>query len=107
MNKKHVFIMKPNLKDTKIETMIVSIMQGYHYEIKYTKYSRHAIKIAKECHNCRIYAVGGDGLIHEIVQGIVGSDNELVVIPAGTGNDFIRSIADSKDPGVLLRKSLS
>ena len=50
----------------------------------------------KECHNCRIYAVGGDGLIHEIVQGIVGSDNELVVIPAGTGNDFIRSIADSK-----------
>ena len=107
MNKKHVFIMKPNLKDTKIETMIVSIMQGYHYEIKYTKYSHHAIKIAKECHNCRIYAVGGDGLIHEIVQGIVGSDNELVVIPAGTGNDFIRSIADSKDPGVLLRKSLS
>ena len=47
MNKKHVFIMKPNLKDTKIETMIVSIMQGYHYEIKYTKYSRHAIKIAE------------------------------------------------------------
>ena len=40
------------------------------YEIKYTKYSRHAIKIAKKCHNCRIYAVGGDGLIHEIVQGI-------------------------------------
>ena len=107
MDKKHVFIMKPNLKDTKIEAMIVSIMQGYHYEIKYTKYSRHAIKIAKECHNCRIYAVGGDGLIHEIVQGIVGSDNELIVIPAGTGNDFIRSIADSKDPAVLLKKSLS
>ena len=84
MHKKHVFIMKPNLKDTKIETMIVSIMQGYHYEIKYTKYSRHAIKIAKEYHNCRIYAVGGDGLIHEIVQGIAGSDNELVVIPAET-----------------------
>lgn len=47
MNKKHVFIMKPNLKDTKIETMIVSIMQGYHYEIKYTKYSRHAKKLRK------------------------------------------------------------
>ena len=61
MHKKHIFIMKPNLKDTKIETMIVSTMQGYHYEIKYTKYSRHAIKIAKKCHNCRIYAVGGDG----------------------------------------------
>ncbi len=33
MHKKHIFIMKPNLKDTKIETMIVSTMQGYHYEI--------------------------------------------------------------------------
>ena len=55
----------------------------------------------------RIYAVGGDGMVHEIVQGLVGSDNELVIIPAGTGNDFIRTIADTSDPYELLKISLS
>ena len=46
-------------------------------------------------------------MIHEIVQGLVGSDNELVVIPTGTGNDFVRTIADENDPEKLLKKSLS
>ena len=37
----------------------------------------------------------------------MGSDNELVVIPTGTGNDFVRTIADENDPEKLLKKSLS
>ena len=108
MKKKHIFIMKPNLQNTKLETMIVSVMKGYHYEIIYTKYPQHATKIAKSYQKCkyRIYAVGGDGMVHEIVQGLVGSDNELVIIPAGTGNDFIRTIADTSDPYELLKISL-
>ncbi|MFQ8706273.1 MAG: diacylglycerol/lipid kinase family protein [Thomasclavelia sp.] len=109
MDKKHIFIMKPSLKNTKIETMIVDVMKGYQYEIKYTEYPRHATKIAKSYQKCsyRIYAVGGDGMIHEIVQGLIGSDNELVVIPAGTGNDFIRTISHTNDPNKLLKMSLN
>lgn len=108
MEKKHIFIMKPNLQNTRLETMIVSIMKEYHYEIKYTKYPQHATKIAKSYLECkhRIYAVGGDGMVHEIVQGLIGSDNELVIIPAGTGNDFVRTIADTSDPDELLKMSL-
>lgn len=108
MDKKHIFIMKPNLQNSKIKTMIVNAMEGYHYEIKYTKYPRHATKIAKSYQKCnyRIYAVGGDGMIHEIVQGLIGSNNELVVIPAGTGNDFIRTISHINDPYKLLKMSL-
>lgn len=109
MEKKHIFIMKQNLQNTKLETMIVSVMKKYHYEIKYTKYPRHATEIVKKYQGCkhRIYAVGGDGMVHEIVQGLIGSDNELVVIPAGTGNDFIRTIANTNDPCELLKMSLS
>ena len=108
MNKKHIFIMKPNLKNTKIETMIIDVMKGYQYEIKYTEYPQHATKIAKSYQRCnyRIYAVGGDGMIHEIVQGLIGSDNELVIIPAGTGNDFIRTISHTNAPDKLLKMSL-
>ena len=42
----------------------------------------------------RIYACGGDGTVHEVVQGIYNSHNSNVsfgVIPTGSGNDFIRS----------------
>ena len=45
----------------------------------------------------RIIAVGGDGTVHEVVNGIVGSKAVLGVIPAGSGNDFVRSINDSKE----------
>lgn len=106
---KHIFIIKPDQNNKNIEAMIVKVMQGYRYEIKYTHYPRHATLLAKSYSGCnyRIYAVGGDGMIHEIVQGLVGSDNELVVIPTGTGNDFVRTIADENDPEKLLKKSLS
>lgn len=108
MNQKHIFIIKPNPNNAKIETLIVKNMRGYPYEIKYTRYPKHASAIAASYRGChhRIYAVGGDGLIHEVVQGLVGSENELVVLPAGTGNDFIRSIADTRNLETLLKKSL-
>lgn len=106
---KHIFIIKPDRHNKDVESMIVKVMQGYNYEIKYTQYPRHATVLAKSYQGChhRIYAVGGDGMIHEIVQGIVGSENELVIIPAGTGNDFVRTIGNVSDPEILLKKSLS
>jgi diacylglycerol kinase (ATP) len=43
-----------------------------------------------------LVAVGGDGTVHEIVNGLldagVGSDVELAVLPRGTGKDFVRSV---------------
>jgi diacylglycerol kinase (ATP) len=43
-----------------------------------------------------LIAVGGDGTVHEIVNGLldagVGTDVELAVLPRGTGKDFVRSV---------------
>jgi len=49
-----------------------------------------------------IVAVGGDGTVHEAVNGIMGSGviprPALALIPGGTGNDFARGVAIPRDP---------
>ncbi len=39
-----------------------------------------------------IIAVGGDGLLHVILQKIVPAQIPFALIPAGTGNDFVRTL---------------
>lgn len=39
-----------------------------------------------------VIAVGGDGLLHLILQKIVPERIPFTIIPAGTGNDFVRSL---------------
>ncbi|MDF2673534.1 MAG: diacylglycerol kinase catalytic region [Clostridiales bacterium] len=45
----------------------------------------------------RIVAVGGDGTVNDVLNGIVGTSAALGVIPGGSGNDFIRSINKHKE----------
>jgi diacylglycerol kinase (ATP) len=44
-----------------------------------------------------IIAVGGDGLMHLITQIAVPSQIPFTIIPAGTGNDFVRTLGWSLD----------
>jgi len=39
-----------------------------------------------------VIAVGGDGLMHIILQLVVPSQIPFAIIPAGTGNDFVRTL---------------
>jgi len=46
-----------------------------------------------------IIVAGGDGSVHEAVNGILqaGTDSALGIIPVGTGNDFAKAIKASRD----------
>lgn len=39
-----------------------------------------------------VIAVGGDGLVHLVLQQVAGTKVPLAVVPAGTGNDFYRTL---------------
>ncbi len=39
-----------------------------------------------------IIAIGGDGTLHEVAQSLTGSPVVMGIIPAGTGNDYVKSV---------------
>ena len=52
-----------------------------------------------------VIAVGGDGLMHIILQSVVPSQIPFALIPAGTGNDFVRTLGwDLEAVDVLLNR---
>ncbi len=83
--------------------------QMYNSNLKFTclftEHKYHAIELTVKAINDgfrNIVAIGGDGTIHEVVNGIFiqkavpTTEICLAVIPAGTGNDWIRMFGISK-----------
>lgn len=62
----------------------------------------HATDLAKRAEGVdTVVALGGDGVIHEIANGLMQRDSDqrptLGAIPVGSGNDFARSLGVSSD----------
>ena len=64
------------------------------YEIRYVEENYTTAQIAEEYKDTEniIYVVGGDGTITTTLKSIVGTNNKLGIIPAGSGNDTYRTI---------------
>lgn len=45
----------------------------------------------------RVAACGGDGTVHEVINGLANSDAILGVVPCGRGNDLARALGLSRD----------
>lgn len=85
------------------------------YKTTLTNYKFHATLLAYEaaCHGYRrILAVGGDGSVHEVFNGIMKYVDEfgvspedffLAVIPIGSGNDWIKSSGVPHDTKEVVR----
>lgn len=91
---KHVFIINPHSGIGKYEEVITWVKNYFKnnaedYEIRLTQTVRHATEIAREYTEGILYAVGGDGTAHEVLNGL-NHGVQLAVIPVGTGNDFSR-----------------
>jgi diacylglycerol kinase (ATP) len=60
----------------------------------------HARDLAAAAPADVVLAVGGDGTVHEVVNGLMESRRPatLGVLPVGTGNDFARALGMPRDP---------
>lgn len=72
---------------------------GLSFDAQFTEGQGHAVELAREAAGDGyryVVAVGGDGTVHEVANGIMESsgarDTTLGVISTGTGGDFVRSI---------------
>ena len=71
----------------------------------------HAARLADQAvtesaEDVRLVAVGGDGTIFEIVNGLAGRFATVYFVPCGTGNDFVKMLNLPKDPVEALRLQL-
>jgi diacylglycerol kinase (ATP) len=75
--------------------------RGLSFTLHRTESPGHARVLAKKAAADGVGAllvVGGDGTLHEAVNGMLGCDSPppLGVIPVGTGNDFYRMVSHSR-----------
>jgi diacylglycerol kinase (ATP) len=77
---------------------------GFAFDFAYTEGVGHAIELARLAASDGyryLVAVGGDGTVNEVANGILHSTNAatmvLGIVGTGTGSDFIRSVGISRD----------
>jgi diacylglycerol kinase (ATP) len=79
-----------------------------------TVYPTHATELARQAGEDgyeTVVAMGGDGTVHEVVNGLMQLPRErrprLGVVPVGSGNDFAYALGISSKPEEALRQALA
>ena len=85
--------------------------RGIEYRIYETDKPGHATELAATLSGKTdvkaVVSVGGDGTAGEVAAGLTGTGKPMGIIPAGTGNDFIKSAGIPNDPEKALEILLS
>ena len=104
------FIVNPKagtIKGKKIKKVMSKLEERLHeknvpYTIHKTNHKGHAKTLTEQLISAGatdIIAIGGDGTLHEIINGFHNFENcNLGLIPCGTGNDFAGILGLPKDP---------
>jgi len=73
--------------------------RGLSFEVEETMAPKQARDLAREAVGQfdAVVAVGGDGTVSEVAQGLIHTETPLGIIPAGSGNDFVRSLGYPKE----------
>lgn len=112
--KKITFVINGQLR--KIEELkskiILIFSESFDVELKVTVKAKDAIILAQNAvlnNSDFIIAVGGDGTLHEVINGIMNCPKEkrnhvtVGIIPRGSGNDFVKTMKIDSDIKSLIK----
>ena len=112
--RKILFIINPisgiGKKET-IPALIDEVLTGlFETEIVYTQAPKHATELSKEAAQkgyYAVFAVGGDGSVNEVAQGLIGSKTRLGIVPVGSGNGLARHLKIPLNPEKAIQTLVS
>lgn len=79
---------------------------GLDVEVRHTRESGHGIELAREAVRRdvdAVCAIGGDGTVNEVINGIAETCTPLIVVPAGTVNVLALELGIPLDPADACR----
>jgi diacylglycerol kinase (ATP) len=73
---------------------------GADARVELTRGREHAVSSARDAaaQERIVVAVGGDGLVRDVAEGVVAAGGTMAIVPAGRGNDLARAL--NLPPGV-------
>ena len=112
MKRKIAFIINPISgphKHDRVADMIDDLIDSrlFLYDIVLTEYAGQASQLAKEFAAKDYYAViavGGDGTVNEVANGLIGTNTALGIIPSGSGNGLARHLGVSTNIKYSIKK---
>ncbi|WP_249872316.1 diacylglycerol/lipid kinase family protein [Oceanobacillus saliphilus] len=109
----YIFIINPKAGFGLAQRIFSDIQQSDTYrqmdrKYYFTEYEGHGEEIASQISNDptgkTIIVIGGDGTIHEIINGLTTTEIPLGFIPGGSGNDFARGCGIKGSPQQILQQ---
>jgi len=88
-------------RNQKIEAAISWLKSNIEtVEFAYTEFPGHATELALKAAGDNfdiVVAVGGDGTVNEVAQGLIGTTTPMGIVPLGSGNGLARDLGISMD----------
>ncbi len=111
MRKRTAFIVNPVSgigRQKKIEKILRDNLDHdrFDYVVRYTERVHHGTDLARQAaeEGCDcVVAVGGDGSVNDVAQGLRGTDVRLGIIPTGSGNGLARSLKLPLTPALAVQ----
>lgn len=111
------FIVNPNSRSGKGYKIWENILyhlknENIQFEVYFTSLEHNGMHVAKDITKnnleCSITAIGGDGTVNEVINGIKDLSNvTFSYIPTGSSNDFARGLCLSQNPQEALNTILN
>ncbi|OZU89579.1 hypothetical protein CIL03_00050 [Virgibacillus indicus] len=114
----YIFIVNPEAGNGRAKRVFTKLMKSQLYQklnstYFYSEYAGHAemltkqIKIDYKDQLSGIIVIGGDGTLHEVMNGLGDEEIPVSFIPGGSGNDFARGIGMKRKPLDILRETIA